>query len=699
MRRITLTIAVVAGLAGGPACDQPPQPPQTSPEECVLESEVEKTPGYPFDPKAFREQVWPVLAGSCMGAGCHDAPNGAGGFDMWAVSDDECEFASAFNAVYDHTDLRNDAKNSRVYAAVDGSKPGHVTVGDAELEVILDYVTKAFTGPVGPPSTYTLESYQTEIDPLFTKSGCVSGCHDPEAALGGFVLYEQPAPGSDEMQANFDAVVSRIEVQSGKEGADLSRIYTRSIDSHLGVRMSAEDAEALLSWIRSGLIGTEPPPVCSDAGRFNLGVFEDEIMPILDGRLDLEDRGGSVATGCARDTCHGQARGPGKLFLDRKAPAAENLERFACFVDLENPSASYVLACPLGLKSCPVVTGHPGGDIFAGVQDRNYQRILSYLLAATASSPLDFAFYARRIDPIFNDRGAVQNGATGRTCADTTGCHGALVAGQPPSNLSNFGIIPEAGGSELDLVTNFASAANFTHFPDPGQSALFLYPTNEVANRDNPLATGLQHLGGKAFEVDDPEAEAILEWAGGLRTTDQGFQRNWLVAGDFPATEVTREAIVGEDVLQPKIFDDAGAPLAFNRGEWNGFFSAEDFIDLGDPDQGFLVENGQNRIVYAVAYVINSRSTDTDALITVTSPNDVEVFAGASRSLGLGGQVATVLTRLPSYASSRELTRIMVKVFQRPGDAQFGFDLRITDEDGNVLADELIIKLAPEGGI
>lgn len=712
MRNAKLVIAGAAWAAwlGLGGCGQEPEPPPSTPPPagCVLDAPAEKSPGYPFDPQMFRNDVWPVLAGSCMGSGCHDGPNGIGSFSVWAVSDDDCDFVNTFNQVAAKTDLLNAPANSRVYVAVAGSKPGHISLSAKpdDLETILDYVTKAYETKQNDNPTkvnFDFARYQTEVDPLFEKNGCLtSGCHNPEDKAGGFFLELEAPLDSDAMEANFDAVKTRVEVNSGKAGAEQSVIYARTQKIHVNAGFTEEDADTLLAWIQDALPDeVKPPTTCTDAARFNVGVFGAEIMPVLEGRVDLNDRDGGTSTGCTRSTCHGTPGAGGKLFLDPDAAPAENLERFACFVNLDNPSASAILACPLDLASCPTSGGHKGEDIFAGVTDLNYQRILSYLYAGTSNSPLDFAFYARKIDPLFNDEDAVQDGALGLTCASTQGCHGVVSATQPPPNRSNFPIIAEST-DEADLRLNYAAASNFTHFQQADQSALFLYPTNEIANVDNPLGTGLDHP-VKAFDVVDEEAQIILEWAGGLRATADGFLRHWLVAGDYPASNVTDEAIAGEDALTPEIFDDARASRRFNGGLWDGFFSAADFIDLDDPLQGFFVQDGQNRIVYAAAYVTNTTTRDIDAVFEVSSPNDVEITVGSgSGAIGRDGAGAASTARLPAFAvnDTDRYTRILIKVFQRPGDAQFGFELRISDDNGNLLQQrDLLFKLSPDGSI
>jgi hypothetical protein len=122
---------------------------------------------------------------------------------------------------------------------------------------------------------------------------------------------------------------------------------------------------------------SEPPPGCADVAQFDLGVFEDEIMPILTGEVDLNDPGAGHV-GCTRTECHGRDRGPDHLFLKASDTAANNLSRFVCFVDLDDAPASQMLVCPLNDPGC-VAYPHPGPAIFTGDDDLNYQRVLSYV--------------------------------------------------------------------------------------------------------------------------------------------------------------------------------------------------------------------------------------------------------------------------------------------------------------------------------
>lgn len=142
--------------------------------------------------------------------------------------------------------------------------------------------------------------------------------------------------------------------------------------------------------------GCEPPegtppddpgsPISCAVDQFDLVVFADEIMPVLTGDVDLNNPGAGYS-GCTREPCHGSNRGPGALFLDVSDTDANNLSRFACFVNLDDPPASQVLVCPLGEAGCRVYP-HPGADLFSGVEDLNYQRLLSYLMDSAAAATL-----------------------------------------------------------------------------------------------------------------------------------------------------------------------------------------------------------------------------------------------------------------------------------------------------------------------
>ncbi len=557
-------------------------------------------------------------------------------------------------------------------------------------------------------------AFAATIQPILDSAGgtgCTNtSCHGGPMGAGGLALTRQPPPGSAQMRSNYQAIIALCDTAV----PDQSLFYVQATNDHGGVAVSQAQASTILSWIQhaSAMSGTMPPPTgvsdaggapgaaCVPASSFNLGVFTAEIQPILFGTLDYNVAPGQPVAnnGCARASCHGAATNP--LNISTTNTPAQNLANFGCFVKLDHPSASPILLCPLNDPACPKAP-HPGQDVFASEQDLNYQRIASWLYSVQgAASPLDFAFFAREVAPIFDDpaSGGIAGGQ--RTCADTTSCHGVSAAGQAPPNLSNFPILADAT-SKQGLQTNYGAAASFTNFRSPVGSELFLYPTNLIANTVNQLyATGLPHPGGVDFSPTSQQAEAILTWAGGLQPDAQGNVLNWLVAGTYDATLVTQATEVGNDAtLAPTIFDPDGAGQ-FNGGIWDLDSSPNEFVDFNAEFPGSV---GSGRIAYAVANVINTSGSDLQrGQVTVTSPNAVLLYVGTESSEGsqAGNNTVNLGTTLPAFSADKPSTRILVKVLQRPGDTQFGFILNVAQQTGlPIPSGALVFRLDPTGGI
>lgn len=116
---------------------------------------------------------------------------------------------------------------------------------------------------------------------------------------------------------------------------------------------------------------------CTDRGDFDIEEFAEEILPILTGEIDLNNPDGGSIVGCTRGPCHGNPR-PDAFNLVATDPIEDNLEAFACFVDLRRPKRSQVLVCPSGDDRC-VTFPHPGGEVLQPRDDLNYERILDYI--------------------------------------------------------------------------------------------------------------------------------------------------------------------------------------------------------------------------------------------------------------------------------------------------------------------------------
>ncbi len=575
----------------------------------------------------------------------------------------------------------------------------------------------------GGASSFDYAAFQSTIQPILDTAagkGCTAAaCHGAAGGQGGFALTRQPAAGSPEMQANFDAVKALCDPAV----PDQSLFYLQATTSHdggLSAVVSQVQAGTILTWIQhASPAGAPPPPSAPDAGTdagsdagaaagsgclpasaFNLALYTSTIQPILFGTRDYNLAPGQPVAnnGCARTTCHGSTTNP--LNISPSNTPAQNLAHVACFVNAANPSASPILLCPLNDPGCPK-NPHPGQDVFASQQDLNYQRIASWLYSGQGtSSPLDLAFFARQVAPIFTDpsSGGINGGQ--RTCADTTSCHGVSAVGQAPPNLSNFGILATAS-TKAGFEANYWSAASFANFFTPTGSELFLFPTNLVASTVNqPYATGLPHPGGLDFAPDSPQAQAILQWVGGLQPDANGAVLDWLVAGTYDATLVTQPTEVGnEATLAPTIFDPDGA-AQFNGGIWDLDASPSDFVDLNAEFPG---SPGSGRVAYAVANAINVTGSDIQqAQVTVTSPNAVLLYVGSASSQGSqpGNNTVSLGSTLPAFGRAKSATRIVVKVLQRPGDADFGFTLNVAQQNNQPIPPgELVFRLDPTGGI
>jgi hypothetical protein len=506
------------------------------------------------------------------------------------------------------------------------------------------------------------------------------------------------------MQNNFNTVTNICNLQT----PDQSKFYLQATTLHGGGKstvVSSSQAQTILSWIQQAKANSASggsSPSCADPKNFNLEVFHSDIEPILLGNIDLNTHGQpGPASGCSRGPCHGADRTGGALVIKPTNTSAQNLQNFACFVNLTNPATSPVLACPQNTVGCPK-SPHPGQNVFLpGNTDLNYQRILSYLYGSkNSTTPLDFAYYVRQLNTVLNDVTAVQGGVQNRTCADTVSCHGINTPGGAIPNGSVFGVLSNAADKN-SLLYNFSIAANFTNFITASGSSLFLYPTDEIANLANPFATGLHHPGGPDFAKDSAQATAILKWARGLRPDGNGFAANWLVAGTYPAAQITDTTSIDEVNANPTIFDSSGAQQ-FNAGQWDGLFSTNATVDL---KQEFPQANNSGRIAYAVAYVTNIAPNDIQATVTITSPNAIKLYADqvpVQQTANAGGDGAPALVVLPAYSTGHKSVRLLLKVFQRAADTDFNFSVKFQDQFGNLLTDtsgELLFKLSPNGGL
>jgi len=742
LERICLRGTLLAALIASVGCGGG-TPGGAADPECALDSitdENEKSPGYPFDYAVYRSDIAPLLATTCTNGTCH-APDAAElntnkNFVVYpAAATDECDGVKTFKEFRKHIDPTITVEGSKLVTVLTGGlaahpvQTGNGTYVQADLDKLTAFITTAHDVCVegggcsdnNSNSVWNKQTFETVIQPGIDAAeaggqatGCSSGaaCHAPPNGQLNIVLHPNPEPGSPEMDENFAEVTAAIDYN---QDPTQSLFYRQATTPHspgeLSSLVSAETAQALVDFTLAAKAiadeggGGEQPEGCADPALLDVGVFENDILPILRGERDLnnqDDQG--TATGCTRAVCHGRYK-PASLSLDPAASIEEQLASFACYVSLTNPSNSMVLLCPSDSSQCQIADGHPGGRVLEGADDLNYQRILSYLFSVSNSLavPVDFAFYARVIDPIFNDRQAVEAGAQGRTCADTSECHGVAVASTQPPNGSNYGIIPNAGNNQERLRANFVEAAAFINFQTPEGSSLFMYPTNEIANDDeNPFATGVNHPGGEDFAVDSAFALNILKFAFGLRPDANGFQRNWLVAGGYAAQDIDDDTPIDEDNIQPLIFDDSNGDDLAER--WDGLFEDVELVDLN----AFIAGNvGNGRIAFATSYLLNQTTVEQDVEVVVNTNNDIRLYVGDSATTQEGGGEVRLEFSVPPARSTEDpgISRIFIKLFQAADQANLDFTAQLlrADVQGDVpftdAGEEILVLLNNVGQI
>jgi hypothetical protein len=531
--------------------------------------------------------------------------------------------------------------------------------------------------------------FVNEIMPSFESANClINGCHSYETSTQGFGLHVDVDDASSEMAENFQAVRRLIDLFE----PDFSVIYRRSVDGHAAITLPGDDAATLLAWIEDyaerSISDNNPPPTGGDVSSFNVGVFRDDIFPILNG-FDL-NTGQQRQVGCTSPACHGAGGGAVNFTLDPSRTPEQNLESFVSFVNLANPVRSQALLCAQNLPGCRVYPNHPGGAFFQNANDLNYQRVLGYIYSSADNTPLDLAFFAERIQPIFNDNSFTADGST--NCLDSA-CHGVSAPGERPGNNTNFPILRNVSQNDLQGITeNFVNATAFTNFLDPESSSLFLFPTNQIAHRPGAVIDIINNADHADFVEN-----ILLRWIGGLRPDADGFGRHWLVDGPYTFLNNLEDSTGFDERNGLPRYRDPTSSL--DRSFWEEEFADDAFVDLGD-------RFGRNapRAAYAATYVVNTDSFDIDVRLEVSSENDFHVYFGGLDQSVIGGGTVNLTQRINAFGGEEgDLVRILIKVFEPQDQGQFGFTARFFDNRNNNLltedTGELVFVLGPEGGI
>jgi hypothetical protein len=192
---------------------------------------------------------------------------------------------------------------------------------------------------------------------------------------------------------------------------------------------------------------------------------------------------------CAGSSCHGNTQADLVLTCgNSQADLRWNYEMALQFLD-EVPATAELLRRPLAKIAGGAY--HEGGDIFADVKDRDYQKILNWAIATVQRSPqlLEFGdadeglrFFANRVEPVLVRKGCM-----------FLNCHS-------PAMFHDLRLRGGAGGgfSPLAIRRNYEMTRAFLTLEstDPQQSRVI------GKNLCPPSAggRGIQHRGGALFE-------------------------------------------------------------------------------------------------------------------------------------------------------------------------------------------------------
>jgi hypothetical protein len=168
---------------------------------------------------------------------------------------------------------------------------------------------------------YDLLSFAGDIQPQFDAASCgISGCHDRQSQIAGFVLLPAPAPGSDAMWTNLQFATGRVNLGVIPFVAEDTALYRRATDRHAGVAIA--DPDALRAWLEDASARFRDRPL----DRFDSAVFAIQIQPGL-------DRASCTLAGC-HDIAYGAPFGLHAVPAVGSVEMAANLEIVTGMIDL-----------------------------------------------------------------------------------------------------------------------------------------------------------------------------------------------------------------------------------------------------------------------------------------------------------------------------------------------------------------------------
>ncbi|HKP56476.1 MAG TPA: hypothetical protein VJV78_07145 [Polyangiales bacterium] len=238
------------------------------------------------------------------------------------------------------------------------------------------------------------------------------------------------------------------------------------------VHLSESRGDCIDGPLKRAGVDTESPVV--DSASFE--TFARDVQPIMKAR-------------CAGSSCHGNAQADLVLTCGNgQADLRWNYEVTVQFLD-QVPATAELLRRPLAKIAGGAY--HEGGDVFADVKDRDYQKLLSWATATVERSPqlLEFGeadaglrFFANRVEPVL-----VRKGCMFLNCHSPSMFHDLRLRGGAGGNFSPLAIRRNYEMTRALLQVDTA---------DPQQSRF-------IGKNLCPPSTGgrgIQHRGGALFE-------------------------------------------------------------------------------------------------------------------------------------------------------------------------------------------------------
>ena len=216
--------------------------------------------GFPFDVTVFDDMIQPALmTNNCqVGGGCH-GPGNANEFTIF--TEGECPEIQTFNEVFRLSSYQQGATASRMVQAINGMLASHPVKPpgtDALVTLLTDYIDTAKAtyeaGGGGGGGGFDPEVFASDIQDILDDGGCLASCHNTTNRFGEFGLTPMPF-GSADLEANFQAVLTKIETTLTPDQATMATLYVKATTAHGGSTpiTNATDLSTLESWIADGL--------------------------------------------------------------------------------------------------------------------------------------------------------------------------------------------------------------------------------------------------------------------------------------------------------------------------------------------------------------------------------------------------------------------------------------------------------------